>query len=146
MAYFWASVKDWKTWAFAIIYMGCDGSLYAFSLFLPSIIQQLYPGLSSTKANLLSVPPYAGKFFHSKDTSEAQICASANVTRCLVAAVVTVFIGWLADRTKARGLCNISTSFLGIVGFAMLLGAPADAAGVKYAGTFLGALGIYPNV
>lgn len=21
MAYFWASVKDWKTWAFAIIYM-----------------------------------------------------------------------------------------------------------------------------
>jgi len=64
----------------------------------------------------------------------------------LVAAIVTVFIGWLADRTKARGLCNISTSFLGIVGFAMLLGAPADAAGVKYAGTFLGALGIYPNV
>jgi nitrate/nitrite transporter NarK len=61
MAYLWASVKDWKTWAFAIIYMGCDGSLYAFSLFLPSIIQQLYPGLSSTHANLLSVPPYAGK-------------------------------------------------------------------------------------
>ncbi|KAM0701268.1 hypothetical protein Q7P35_011629 [Cladosporium inversicolor] len=122
MAYFWASVMDWKTWAFAIIYMGCDGSLYAFSLFLPSIIQQLYPGISSTKANLLSVPPYA------------------------VAAVVTIFIGWLADRTKARGLCNISTSFLGIIGFAMLLGAPEDAAGVKYAGTFLGALGIYPNV
>lgn len=62
MAYFWASVKDWKTWAFAIIYMGCDGSLYAFSLFLPSIVQQLYPGISSTRANLLSVPPYAGKF------------------------------------------------------------------------------------
>jgi hypothetical protein len=61
MAYFWASVKDWKTWAYAIIYMGCDGALYAFSLFLPSIIQQLYPGLSSTKANLLSVPPYAGQ-------------------------------------------------------------------------------------
>ena len=64
----------------------------------------------------------------------------------LVAAIVTVFIGWLADRTKARGLCNIGTSFLGIIGFAMLLGAPEDAAGVKYAGTFLGALGIYPNV
>ena len=63
MAYFWTSVKDWKTWAFAIIYMGCDGSLYAFSLFLPSIIQQLYPGISSTKANLLSVPPYAGKSY-----------------------------------------------------------------------------------
>ena len=60
MAYFWASVKDWKTWAFAVIYMGCDGALYAFSLFLPSIIQQL--GYSSTRANLLSVPPYAGEW------------------------------------------------------------------------------------
>lgn len=60
MAYFWESVKDWKTWAFAIIYMGCDGPLYAFSLFLPTIIQQL--GYSSTTANLLSVPPYAGEF------------------------------------------------------------------------------------
>lgn len=38
MAYFWASVMDWKTWTGAAIYMGCDGALYAFSLFLPSII------------------------------------------------------------------------------------------------------------
>ena len=145
MAYFWTSVKDWKTWAFAVIYMGCDGSLYAFSLFLPSIVQQLYPGISSTKANLLSVPPYAGKssalWLEVKPHKVLQ-----QLTPFSVAAVVTVFIGWLADRTKARGLCNISTSFLGIIGFAMLLGAPADAAGVKYAGTFLGAWGIYPNV
>jgi MFS family permease len=120
MEYFWASVKDWKTWAFAVIYMGCDGALYAFSLFLPSIIQQL--GYSSTKANLLSVPPYAA------------------------AAILTVFVGYLADRTSARGWCNIATSLLGIAGFAMLLGAPPDAPGIKYAGTFLGALGIYPCV
>lgn len=38
MAYLWASVRDWKTWLGAIIYMGADGPLYAFSLFLPSII------------------------------------------------------------------------------------------------------------
>lgn len=38
MEYFWASVKDWKTWLYAIIYMGADCPLYAFSLFLPSII------------------------------------------------------------------------------------------------------------
>ena len=38
VAYFWASVKDWKTWTGAIVYMGADGALYAFSLFLPSII------------------------------------------------------------------------------------------------------------
>lgn len=118
MSYFWNSVKDWKTWAFAVIYMGCDGALYAFSLFLPSIIRQL--GYTSTTANLLSVPPYAA------------------------AAIVTVLIGWIADRTRQRGLCNIFISFFGIVGFAMLLGSSVP--GVQYAGTFLGAIGIYPCI
>lgn len=41
MSYFWASVKDWKTYTGAIIYMGCDGALYAFSLFMPTIIKEL---------------------------------------------------------------------------------------------------------
>lgn len=41
MSYFWASVKDWKTYTGAIVYMGADGSLYAFSLFVPSIIEEL---------------------------------------------------------------------------------------------------------
>lgn len=118
MQYFWASVKDWKTWAFAVIYMGCDGALYAFSLFLPSIINQL--GYTSTKANLLSVPPYA------------------------VAAVVTVLIGWIADRTRQRGLCNILISIFGMLGFSMLLGSSSPA--VQYVGTFLGAIGIYPCI
>ncbi len=57
MEYFWASVKDWKTWLYALIYMGADCPLYAFSLFLPSIVAGL--GYTSTKAQLLSVPPYA---------------------------------------------------------------------------------------
>lgn len=105
-------------WLGMIIYMGCDMALYAFSLFLPTIISEL--GYSNVKAQLLSVPPYAA------------------------AAVLTILIGWIADRTKQRGLCNIGVSFLGIAGFAMLLG--SDKAGVKYAGTFLGALGIYPCV
>jgi MFS family permease len=118
MKYFWQSVKDWKTLMFAIIYMGADGSLYAFSLFLPTIIQQL--GYTSTTANLLSVPPYAA------------------------AAVATVLVGWIADRTHQRGLCNIVMSFFGIAGFSMLLGSSKP--GVQYAGTFLGALGIYPCV
>lgn len=118
MEYFWSSVKDWKTWAFAVVYMGADGALYAFSLFLPTIINEL--GYTSTKANLLSVPPYAA------------------------AAILTILIGFIADRTRKRGLCNIGVSFLGIIGFSMLLG--SKKAGVKYAGTFLGALGIYPCI
>jgi MFS family permease len=60
------------------------------------------------------------------------------------AAILTVAIGFLADRTRARGLCNIAVSLLGVAGFAMLLA--TDDAGVQYAGTFLAALGIYPCI
>ena len=98
--------------------MGADGALYAFSLFVPSIINEL--GYTSTRANLLSVPPYA------------------------LAAILTIAAGWYADRTQRRGLVNIVVSVSGIVGFSMLLG--SNTAGVKYAGTFLGAAGIYPCI
>ncbi|KUL87738.1 hypothetical protein ZTR_05873 [Talaromyces verruculosus] len=117
-SYVWESLKDWKTYLGAIIYMGADGPLYAFSLFIPTIIKEL--GYSSTKAQLLTVPPYA------------------------VAAILTVAIGYIADRTRARGLCNILVSILGVVGFSMLLG--AKTAGTRYAGVFLGAMGIYPCI
>lgn len=116
MRYFWESVRDWKTWAFALVYMGTDGPLYAFSLFIPTIIKAINPQYSSTVANLLTVPPYAA------------------------AAILTVTIGFIADRTRARGWCNILTSLLAIAGFSMLLGSQDP--GVKYAGVFLGALGI----
>lgn len=54
MEYFWASVKDWKTWLYAIIYMGADGPLYAFSLFLPSIISAVSKGYPTPCCLLLT--------------------------------------------------------------------------------------------
>ncbi|KAK0624834.1 major facilitator superfamily domain-containing protein [Bombardia bombarda] len=120
MSYFWAAMKDWKMWLGMAIYMGCDMPLYAFSLFLPTIVNNLGWGTSVVRAQLMSVPPYA------------------------VAAVMTVAIGFIADRTKSRGLCNILVSLLGVAGFAMLLGSHNPA--VQYAGTFLGAMGIYPCI
>ncbi|KAF2732760.1 MFS general substrate transporter [Polyplosphaeria fusca] len=116
--YVYAALKDWKTWCYALMYMGCLCPLYSFSLFLPTILVGM--GYEGTKAQLMSVPPYA------------------------VAAAMTVFIGWLADRTKWRGYCNMVVSFIGCVGFAMLLGTTNPH--VQYAGTFLGAVGIYPTV
>lgn len=53
-------------------------------------------------------------------------------------------IGYLADRTRQRGLCNICVSLIGIAGFCMLLGSKTP--GVQYAGVFLGAMGIYPCI
>lgn len=53
------SFTDWKTWTGMMMYMGVDGALYAFSLFLPSIIKEMNPGSTSTTVQLMSVPPYA---------------------------------------------------------------------------------------
>lgn len=90
-------------------------------LWIPTKSNSVYHlGYSSIRAQLLSVPPYAA------------------------AAIVTVSIGFIADRTRQRGICNIGTSILGIVGFAMLLG--CESPGGRYAGTFLGAMGIYPGI
>jgi predicted MFS family arabinose efflux permease len=119
--YAFEALRDWKTYAFMIVYMGTDGPLYAFSLFLPTIIKAMGNGkYSATKTNLLSVPPYA------------------------VAAIMTIAVGAFADRTRKRGLANIFTSLLAIIGFGMLLG--SQNAHVKYAGVFLGAAGIYPTI
>lgn len=118
MDYFWAAVTDWKMYLSMVIYMGADMPLYAFSLFLPTIVKEL--GYTDNMAQLLSVPPYA--------------CA----------AVLTITIGFIADRTKQRGLCNILVSLLGVAGFAMELATQQPH--IKYAGTFLGALGIYPCI
>lgn len=120
MSYFWDAVKDWKMWLGMAIYMGADMPLYAFSLFLPSIIANLGWNNTVVRAQLMSVPPYA------------------------VAACLTVAIGFIADRTGRRGLCNILVSILGIAGFAMLIA--TDIPAVQYAGTFLGAMGIYPCI
>lgn len=118
MAYFWASVKDFKTWNSVFIYMGAVTPLYSFSLFLPTILKEL--GYSSTRAQLLTVPPYA------------------------IACFFTVIVGFLADRTRQRGVFNIGFSLIGIAGFGMALG--GSTAAVRYAGTYLAAVGIYPCV
>lgn len=121
MKYFWQAIYDWKMWLGMAIYMGCDMPLYAFSLFLPTIISNLgLAGGSTIKSQLLTVPPYAA------------------------AALLTVVVGFVADRTQRRGLCNILVSLVGIVGFIMLLA--TDVAAVQYVGVFLAALGIYPCI
>ena len=105
----YAAAKDWKCWAFAFIYMGCLCPLYAFSLFLPTILAGM--GYEGTRAQLLSVPPYA--------------CA----------ATFTIIIGYIGDRTRQRGICNMVVTSIGIIGFCMLIGSSDPH--VQYAGTFL---------
>jgi MFS family permease len=68
--------------------------LYAFSLFLPTILAGM--GYAGTQAQLLSVPPYA------------------------VAATMTIIVGWVGDRTRQRGILNMVVVSIGIAGFIMV--------------------------
>ena len=113
-----AALKDWKLYAFCYMWMGNITPLYAFSLFLPTIL--LGMGYEGTKAQLLSVPPYA------------------------VAVVLTISVGFIADRLGRRGIFNIIFVLLAITGFSMLLGSANPH--VQYGGTFLAAAGIYPTI
>ncbi|KAG6381714.1 major facilitator superfamily domain-containing protein [Boletus reticuloceps] len=96
-----ASLTDWKTYLYstsrlefcdrvaertlAIVYSGADMALYAFALFLPSIISQVYSRIcyKATPANLLTVPVY------------------------VLACIVTCSVGFLADRYGNRGWFNL---------------------------------------
>ncbi|KAL4899061.1 hypothetical protein BDW74DRAFT_189540 [Aspergillus multicolor] len=118
MRYFWDAVKDWKIWVHMFITVGVYTPLYSFSLFLPTIVQSL--GYQNERAQLMTVPPY------------------------VVACVFCIGGGFLADRQGQRGLYMIFFNIVAIIGFIMLIS--SDNNGVKYAGTFFAASGIYPNV
>jgi len=57
--YISAPFKDWKLYVGMLIGMGTAGPLYAFSLFLPSIVLAMNIGNSLVQTQLLCVPQYA---------------------------------------------------------------------------------------
>ncbi|KAH9893416.1 MFS general substrate transporter [Cubamyces lactineus] len=116
--YIWRSLLDWKTWIGMLLYTGADGPLYAFSLFLPSIINQL--GYKATPANLLTVPVYA------------------------VACIVTCVVGFVADRYGCRGYLTMLCLSVGAAGYIILI-ASRNAA-LSYVAVYLAACGIYPTI
>jgi len=116
--YIWKSLLDWKTWLGMAIYVGADMPLYAFSLFLPSIINEL--GFRATPANLLTVPVY---FF---------------------ACCVTCLVGFLADRYGHRGFFNLGFLCIGAAGYIILV-ASRNAA-LSYFAVYMATCGIYPVI
>jgi len=112
------SLLDWKTWLAMGIYMGFDGPLFAFSLFTPTIINQL--GYTSTAANLLSVPVY--------------------VWGC----IVTVIVGFLGDRLGKRAAINMVLFTTGLVGYIILIA--STSAPLSYFAVYLAIASIYPTV
>ncbi|CCM02520.1 uncharacterized protein FIBRA_04622 [Fibroporia radiculosa] len=118
LRYIWKSLFDWKTWLSMLVYMGSDGPLYAFALFLPTIINQL--GYTATPANLLTVPVY--------------VCAC----------IVTCGVGFVADKYGGRGYLNIGCLIVGGAGYIILIVSRNPA--LSYFAVYLAACGIYPSI
>ncbi|KLO13925.1 MFS general substrate transporter [Schizopora paradoxa] len=118
LKFVWQALSDKKTWIAMGIYMGFDGPLFAFSLFLPTIINEV--SFQATAANLLSVPVYAW------------------------ACLVTLGVGLLGDKIGQRAYINILLFSGGLIGYIILV-ASRNAA-LSYFACFLAASGIYPLI
>ncbi|KIM90410.1 hypothetical protein PILCRDRAFT_812146 [Piloderma croceum F 1598] len=116
--YIYKSLVDWKTWLGMLAYCGSDMPLYAFSLFLPSIISQV--GFKATPANLLTVPVYA------------------------FACLITCLVGFAADHYGRRGYFNLVFLCIGGAGYIILVASRNPT--LSYVAVYLAACGIYPII
>lgn len=104
----------------------------SFALFLPTIINEL--GYSSTNAQLLT-----GTLCIS--TAEHKLIQVVPPNLCAFVAILITSA--LSDKVEARGPFMLVGCSVAIVGYIMLLVAKDPA--VKYGGTFLVAIGVYPG-
>jgi len=109
---------DPKAICTALMYFSCNVSFSSLPVFLPTILEEM--GFESITAQGLSAPPYFLSF------------------------LITIGSAWIADRTQQRGLTIIILSIVGGVGYIML--AVAKSTGVRYAGVFLAASGVFPCI
>ncbi|KAI8145523.1 major facilitator superfamily domain-containing protein [Fennellomyces sp. T-0311] len=86
---------DWKIYVHSLIYIAGSIPLYSMSLFLPSIIRGM--GFESLEAQAMTAPPYA------------------------IACVVTILVAIDADRRGERAFHIAGPSFLGMIGYILLL-------------------------
>ncbi|RIA98946.1 major facilitator superfamily domain-containing protein [Glomus cerebriforme] len=112
-----AALKDWKVYLAMLQLCTLSIPIYSFSLFLPTIVNGL--GFDYVTSQLLSVPPF--------------LCASMS----------TLTVAILSDRKLVRGPFIIMCSSFGIVGY-ILLGIPSSGVAVKYIGTCIVGIGIFP--
>lgn len=112
------AILDWKTWVYALIYIGVAEPLYSLSLFTPTIISEL-GRFSRAQSQLLSTPPYA------------------------LATIVTLLSALYSDRIKSRGVFVTFWMTVTCIGYAILIGNnPTHKPGVSYFAIFLCVSGV----
>ncbi|KAK7697743.1 hypothetical protein SLS64_013217 [Diaporthe eres] len=114
-----AGLMDYQNYVHALIHFSCNYSFAGLSNFAPTIVKDM--GYDHISAQGLVAPAYFASF----------LC-------CMLAA-------WLSDRYSRRGWIVAAFSSIGAVGY-LLLAAVQDETktGVRYAGLWLAACGIFP--
>ncbi|KAJ8081894.1 hypothetical protein PM082_007740 [Marasmius tenuissimus] len=111
--------RDWRIYAGGVIYFGLNASLASTSAFLPTIMKTL--GYSTSKSQLMTVPPYA------------------------VAAIVLTSLSALSDRLQSRGIIMMFATALGGIGYLILLVVPTNLH-ARYFATFCITSGTYTAI
>jgi len=96
-------------------------SVQGLSLFTPTVIRTIYPGLTTVQQQLRTVPPY------------------------IVGFVVAIGTSYLVDHFDRRVYVMIPLVVVGIIGFAIFAATEVANTQARFASIFLGILGIFPQ-
>lgn len=113
---FMEGVKDWKVYAFAFAHYCCNTVLYAFSVFLPTIINGI-GDWSRAEVQALTIPVY------------------------ILGAIVYILCARLSDKIAVRGYFVIGALLTELLGHVFLIA--NQGVGLSFAGCFLVAMGLY---
>lgn len=112
------TLKTPQAWVQALMYFSCNVAFASLPVFLPAVLTGM--GFTSVNAQGLTAPPYFLAF---------GVC------------ILSTYVG---DRTQQRGLVITGLSLVGCAGYVML--AASRSVGVRYAGVFLAAAGVFPAI
>ncbi|KAK9765065.1 hypothetical protein K7432_006908 [Basidiobolus ranarum] len=113
--------KDWKTYAYMVVYITGTVALQGVTLFLPSIVNGLGQW-SAVKSQLMTVPPYIVAFF-------------ATILLCLS-----------SDHFVERSFHMVFINLVTMVGFLLLMLVKDSEVGIQYFGAIIVTAGVYANV
>lgn len=112
---------DWKSYAYALVYITGTTALQGVTLFLPSIVNNI-GHWTKAESQALTTPPY------------------------FLAFIATLAIGWSSDRYFERAYHMIGINILAIVGFLLLMLVDHSQLGVHYFAACLVTVSVYANV
>ncbi|GAA5868588.1 hypothetical protein JCM8547_003196 [Rhodosporidiobolus lusitaniae] len=108
-------------WICAFGYLACNVTVQGVSLFSPTILRALYPGMKTVQIQLRSVPPYA------------------------VAFVWTIFLTFISSKINRRGIVMLCSFPFALAGYAIFVATDETAPNARYGGVFLNILGAFPG-